>query len=152
MAVIKCPRCEINYMKEGEACCSVCQRELNRGRSVSQQDEIEMCSECGEYAVEPGEELCEACLSESRRLLEVVAEIERLRKASKRNISVDVEDDDDDQKVEEIPLDLVDDDDDEEEIPDVDFAELEDDFAEELEDDEIEFELDSHYQKESSIF
>jgi hypothetical protein len=125
-------------MKEGEPCCSICQRELNRSRAADVQEDIEMCIECGEYPAESGEELCAACLAESRRLMENEAEAERLRKARKHR-----HEDDDDAVVEEIPLDLVDDGDDDvdEEMP----AELDDEFHEELDEDDV-FEEDEPFE------
>ena len=48
----KCPRCEINYLMDGEKICSVCRK------SVHMEDEpdeiVEMCSECGEHPAMPG--------------------------------------------------------------------------------------------------
>ena len=62
MGLIKCPRCELNYMLDTEKMCSVCKREV---RGESEQDEmIELCSECGENPVVPGQELCAYCLKE----------------------------------------------------------------------------------------
>lgn len=69
MALIKCPRCELNYINEEEKICSVCRREV-RGET-EQYDMIELCSECGEHPVVPGTELCAYCLKElSRRTTE----------------------------------------------------------------------------------
>ena len=65
MALVKCPRCELNYMNEGEKMCSVCRKELH-GES-EQYDVIELCSECGENPVVPGQELCAYCLKEFAR-------------------------------------------------------------------------------------
>lgn len=62
MALIKCPRCELNYMNDNEEMCSVCRREV-RGES-EQFEMIELCSECGENPVVPGYELCASCLKE----------------------------------------------------------------------------------------
>ena len=62
MSLIKCPRCELNYMNDTDKMCSVCRREV-RGESESF-DMIEMCSECGENPVVPGQELCAYCLKE----------------------------------------------------------------------------------------
>ena len=56
MALIKCPRCELNYINEEEKICSVCRREV-RGEP-EQFEMIELCSECGEHPVVPGTELC----------------------------------------------------------------------------------------------
>ena len=69
MALIKCPRCELNYINEEEKICSVCRREV-RGEP-EQFEMIELCSECGEHPVVPGTELCAYCLKElSRRTTE----------------------------------------------------------------------------------
>ena len=65
MSLIKCPRCELNYMNDTDKMCSVCRREV-RGESESC-DMIEMCSECGENPVVPGQELCAYCLKELAR-------------------------------------------------------------------------------------
>ena len=62
MGLIKCPRCELNYMLDTEKMCSVCKRDV---RGESEQDEmVELCSECGEHPVVPGQELCAYCLKE----------------------------------------------------------------------------------------
>ena len=61
MALVKCPRCELNYMNDTDKMCSVCRREV-RGES-EQFEMIEMCSECGENPVVPGQELCAYCRS-----------------------------------------------------------------------------------------
>lgn len=62
MSLIKCPRCELNYMLDTDKMCSVCRREV-RGES-EQYEMIELCSECGENPVAPGQELCAYCLKE----------------------------------------------------------------------------------------
>ena len=59
MKLIKCPRCELNYIYENEKICSVCKRDV---RGEAEVDEIlELCSECGEHPVMPGQELCVYC-------------------------------------------------------------------------------------------
>ena len=62
MALVKCPRCELNYMNDTDKMCSVCRREV-RGES-EQYEMIELCSECGENPVVPGQDLCAYCLKE----------------------------------------------------------------------------------------
>ena len=62
MSLIKCPRCELNYMLDTDKICSVCRREV-RGES-EQYEMVELCSECGENPVVPGQELCAYCLKE----------------------------------------------------------------------------------------
>ena len=66
MGLIKCPRCELNYMLDTDKMCSVCRREV-RGES-EQYEMIELCSECGENPVVPGQELCAYCLKELAQL------------------------------------------------------------------------------------
>ena len=41
MALVKCPRCELNYMNEGEKMCSVCRKELH---GVSEQYDVIECA------------------------------------------------------------------------------------------------------------
>lgn len=65
MALVKCPRCELNYMNDTDEMCSVCRREV-RGES-EQFEMLELCSECGENPVVPGYELCSSCLKELQR-------------------------------------------------------------------------------------
>jgi hypothetical protein len=65
MAFIKCPRCELNYILDGENLCTVCRREV-RGESEPV-DIADLCSECGENPVLPGEELCLFCIKELNR-------------------------------------------------------------------------------------
>lgn len=72
MSLIKCPRCELNYMNDTDEMCSVCRREV-RGES-EQFEMIEMCSECGENPAMPGQELCIYCLKERARRSEVSTE------------------------------------------------------------------------------
>ena len=62
MSLIKCPRRELNYMLDTDKMCSVCRRDV-RGES-EQYEMIELCSECGENPVVPGQELCAYCLKE----------------------------------------------------------------------------------------
>lgn len=78
MAMHKCPRCELNYIREEEEYCDVCKRELKRAQARgkhtdddSDDDEIIMCSECGEAPAVRGSELCSACLREQKRQAEL---------------------------------------------------------------------------------
>ena len=65
MALVKCPRCELNYILDGGELCTVCRKEV-RGESEPS-DLPELCSECGENPAVPGGELCLACLKEMNR-------------------------------------------------------------------------------------
>ncbi len=61
MRLIKCPRCELNYITEDEGYCKVCKREM---RGERQRDEIEMCTVCNEAPALPGKDVCLFCLKE----------------------------------------------------------------------------------------
>ena len=76
MALVKCPRCELNYMNDTDEMCSVCRREV-RGES-EQFDMIELCSECGENPVVPGYELCAGCLKELQRRTDSVTNMDEI--------------------------------------------------------------------------
>ena len=52
MALVKCPRCELNYILDGGELCTVCRKEV---RGESEPSELpELCSECGENPAVPG--------------------------------------------------------------------------------------------------
>lgn len=72
----KCPICELNYIRGNETMCRVCAAERSRRHTVKNDDEIIMCSECGENPSLPGYDLCEDCLKEQKRQanLEVLAD------------------------------------------------------------------------------
>ena len=61
MGLIKCPRCELNYIQEGEGFCKICKREM---KGESHHDEIELCTVCNEGPALPGKDVCLFCLKE----------------------------------------------------------------------------------------
>ena len=61
MGFIKCPRCELNYIKEEEQYCSVCKREM---KGEAHEDLFELCSICNENPVMPGKDVCLMCYKE----------------------------------------------------------------------------------------
>lgn len=61
MTLTKCPRCELNYITDGEQYCKICRLEM-KGEPV--RDEIEMCTMCGEHPVMPGKDVCLFCYKE----------------------------------------------------------------------------------------
>lgn len=61
MALIKCPRCELNYILDTEGYCKVCKREM---KGEVQREEIEMCTICNEAPALPGKDACLFCLKE----------------------------------------------------------------------------------------
>ena len=61
MKLIKCPRCELNYIQEGEKYCKVCYRELKGDQA---HEEMELCSVCNAAPALPGKDVCLSCLKE----------------------------------------------------------------------------------------
>ena len=61
MKLMKCPRCELNYITENEKYCKVCLREM---KGESPKDEVELCSVCNEAPALPGRDVCLFCLKE----------------------------------------------------------------------------------------
>lgn len=61
MNLIKCPRCDLNYILDTEKLCKVCLREM-KGSHV--EDEMELCSVCNEAPALPGRDVCLSCLKE----------------------------------------------------------------------------------------
>ena len=61
MKLIKCPRCELNYITPEEGYCKICKREM---KGESQREEIELCTVCNEAHALPGKDVCLFCLKE----------------------------------------------------------------------------------------
>ncbi len=65
MGLRKCPKCELNYIKDDEQLCNVCRRHM-KGEAETD-DAVTICTECGENPAVRGSELCAVCLREARR-------------------------------------------------------------------------------------
>ena len=61
MTLIKCPRCDLNYITPDQKYCKVCLREM-KGEGIS--EEVELCSICNEAPALPGKDVCLFCLKE----------------------------------------------------------------------------------------
>ena len=77
MGFIKCPRCELNYIREEEQYCPVCKREM---KGESHNDPFELCSICNENPVMPGKDVCYACYKEmtQQQGMEDVSEMDEI--------------------------------------------------------------------------
>ena len=64
MQLVKCPRCDLNYIREDEKYCKVCLRELKGEKNA---DEVELCSICNEEPALPGRDVCIFCLKEMNK-------------------------------------------------------------------------------------
>lgn len=72
---IKCPRCDLNYIKRGEEYCAVCKAELKKGPqlvfAIDEEDEVEtldLCPICHQNHIKPGEKMCAKCAEEKEYL------------------------------------------------------------------------------------
>ena len=61
MNLVKCPRCDLNYILDTEKLCKVCLREMKGSHA---EDEMEMCSVCNAAPALPGHDVCLSCLKE----------------------------------------------------------------------------------------
>ena len=61
---IRCPRCELNYIKKSDQYCDVCKRELKLIESDDDIGDLELCSICKINFVQNGEEVCDSCKHE----------------------------------------------------------------------------------------
>ena len=64
MQLIKCPRCDLNYIREDEKYCKVCLRELKGEKNA---EEVELGSICNEEPALPGRDVCIFCLKEMNK-------------------------------------------------------------------------------------
>ena len=64
MGLVKCPRCDLNYIREDEKYCKVCLRELKGEKNT---EEVELCSICNEEPALPGKDVCLFCLKEMNK-------------------------------------------------------------------------------------
>lgn len=78
MSVIKCPRCEINFIQEEDGYCPICKKEM-AGERV-EEPTVDICIECGERPALAGEELCLECLKEHQL---VIAPVELMEEEDK---------------------------------------------------------------------
>lgn len=86
MGLKKCPRCELNYIKEGETLCNVCRR---AAKHDEEPEEELMCIECGEHPALKGKELCAECYKESLRQ----QKLQKQRRASIDGVDFEIVDD-----------------------------------------------------------
>jgi hypothetical protein len=67
---IKCPRCELNYIKEDQEYCDVCKAELKKGPQLlfaiddeeEQEEAMDLCPKCHQHYLKEGERYCQSCL------------------------------------------------------------------------------------------
>lgn len=86
MGLIKCPRCELNYIEESEGFCKICKREM---KGEKQQEEIELCTICNEQPALPGKDVCLFCLQEMNNSDEDLSDEETPKSLDKVDIGID---------------------------------------------------------------
>ena len=122
MRFVKCPRCELNYIKEDEQYCSVCLREMN---GEIHDEPYELCSICNENPCMPGKDVCYACYKEMTQ---------------QQNLGDSSEDDEEDRDV-EIDMEEV------SEMEEIDLGEIPDDVPNEMVSEQLS--LEEEQQKEA---
>ncbi|MGI6150743.1 MAG: hypothetical protein ACOYIR_02165 [Christensenellales bacterium] len=98
MSIMKCPRCDINFIREEEQYCSICKREMKG--EMPKEELAEMCIECGEHPAIPGDELCIFCFNDRK-------ESDDANETDDELIPADISDESDDMsldKMEIVPL------------------------------------------------
>lgn len=68
---IKCPRCELNYILEGEDYCHVCQSEMKHHTEADEDDlldfeEMELCPVCGQNYIKEDQTMCDECRNKKK--------------------------------------------------------------------------------------
>lgn len=62
---IKCPRCELNYILEGEDYCSVCKNEMKHHEGDEEElldfDDMDLCPVCGQNYIKEDQTMCDEC-------------------------------------------------------------------------------------------
>ena len=59
---VKCPRCELNYMKDGENYCDVCKAELRLINISNEEEDLELCPICGINFIKADQTMCDECM------------------------------------------------------------------------------------------
>lgn len=77
MALRKCPKCELNYLRGEETLCHVCASSKSKKEAV--EEEVVLCSNCGEFPAEKGSDLCKECLAEQKRVEELENQADSVR-------------------------------------------------------------------------
>jgi hypothetical protein len=68
MAYKKCPRCSLNYIQDTDVLCKICLDEVGKAlRSNDEEEEYDICPECGEHIIKAGEEMCYQCMVEENK-------------------------------------------------------------------------------------
>ncbi len=70
---IKCPRCDLNYIRREQEYCDVCKAEMKGKKLLFANDEedegdaeaTELCPICKQNYIRPDEEICKACREEA---------------------------------------------------------------------------------------
>ena len=67
---IKCPRCELNYILEGEDYCNVCKSEMKHHSEADEDlldlEDMELCPVCGQNYIREDQTMCDECRGRSK--------------------------------------------------------------------------------------
>lgn len=56
---VKCPLCMLNYIKEGEQCCTVCKKEIDN--TLYEDNEWTLCPICNLNMISSDMDMCKSC-------------------------------------------------------------------------------------------
>lgn len=105
MGLRKCPKCEINYIRDDQQLCEVCSRKHKLSERDEEENEVILCAECGEHPAMKGKELCKYCYAESfrseRHLKKSASESENYDDEAENDEDAEDEGDLDDEEMEE---------------------------------------------------
>ncbi|MBQ2110669.1 MAG: hypothetical protein II191_02860 [Clostridia bacterium] len=122
MGYRKCPKCELNYIRDDQQLCDICSRKY-KSFDEDETQEVIMCSECGENPAMKGKDLCAECYKESLRQ-------ESYQKQPKPPVVTSIGMEDPDLEEVEVPID-------DNEIPEDELTEVETDFTDDDQDDDL---------------
>ena len=74
MSLRKCPKCEVNYIRDDQQFCEVCSRKHKLRERDEEENDVVLCSECGEHPAMKGKDLCKYCYAEKTRLEKALKE------------------------------------------------------------------------------
>ena len=68
---VKCPRCELNYILEGEDYCYVCKSEMKHHNENEESDlldieDMELCPICGQNYISEDQAMCDECSGKNK--------------------------------------------------------------------------------------
>ena len=146
---IRCPRCELNYIKKKDKLCSVCKAEIASLGKHDELDNMQICPICKSNYINENEDMCSYCAEEKSYEDNLGGNLDRdeswrmyvQNEDGENEDEIDEmcimndEEDQDELDTPELDLDDIDEDEDLEDLDDEELEDLDDDEFDEFEDD-----------------